>query len=540
MNDSLQHTQTELLAWRDKAIAEGWLPAGAAEGLNLDLAADPAQLFDGVDQRPLVVAFFGGTGVGKSSLINRLAGQSVARTGAIRPTSREVTVYAHASLSLARLPDQIPTEKVRVSSHMDTSMSQVVWIDTPDVDSVATEHRDQVLAWLPYIDVVIYVVSPERYRDDAGWRMLREAGDQHAWLFVLNQWDRGRPEQWDDFHAVLDQAGFADPKVFRTVCTGEEVDDDFAALRSTVEQLGEHSSVAELVEQAESAQSTRLRAAAADGVLALGPDSAVAEVEVAIDASFARRAKQIGEDLAWQIKTTGQQYAEEDGGWRQLLSGKRKVRIGKEESEFAAVWSERSDQHVEDALAEIGVRAAQLELPHEPLREALASVSAKTTDVVATQQRAALVKAIAKPGKLLHRWLFNTVAAVAAIMPLLTLGWIGYRVVGSFYTGNEAGGSYLGGNFAINSLLLLGVTWLLPALLREKIRPSLSAAVERGLEASVDASVGELAHQAKDALQDFDTQRKAQAASANQLVAQLPQQAKGQNSALSSLRPQQK
>jgi len=157
VSNLLKQTQAELQQWRDTAIADGWLPEQAGSSIDSALSEDPSQLFSGMEQRPLVVAFFGGTGVGKSSLLN------------------EVTVYAHESLSLTQLPAQIPADKVQVSSHSDAASSHVVWIDTPDVDSVATEHRDQVLAWIPYIDLLIYVVSPERYKDDAGWQMLREA-----------------------------------------------------------------------------------------------------------------------------------------------------------------------------------------------------------------------------------------------------------------------------------------------------------------------------------------------------------------------------
>jgi Uma2 family endonuclease len=43
----------------------------------------------------------------------------------------------------------------------------------------------------PHIDVLVYVVSPERYRDNKAWQLLLAEGGKHAWIFVLNQSDRG-------------------------------------------------------------------------------------------------------------------------------------------------------------------------------------------------------------------------------------------------------------------------------------------------------------------------------------------------------------
>src|SRR3954466_945464 len=43
---------------------------------------------------PLLVVLLGPTGAGKSSLLNTIAGASVSRAGALRPTTREAVLYA--------------------------------------------------------------------------------------------------------------------------------------------------------------------------------------------------------------------------------------------------------------------------------------------------------------------------------------------------------------------------------------------------------------------------------------------------------------
>ena len=69
--------------WAQQAVAENWLDAGqAAAILEIDHRS-PHSLFLSQELRPLIVAFMGGTGVGKSSLINRLAGQAIAKAGIV-------------------------------------------------------------------------------------------------------------------------------------------------------------------------------------------------------------------------------------------------------------------------------------------------------------------------------------------------------------------------------------------------------------------------------------------------------------------------
>jgi len=142
--------------------SEGWIdetPFGRAE------TASPGDLFNTeASDRPLVVGLFGGTGVGKSSLLNRLAGDSIARTGVVRPTSMEITAYTYIDKVIASLPDKFPQQYFSEVRHQNVKFKDVMWIDMPDFDSEETQNREQVLQWLPHIDVLLYVVTPERYR----------------------------------------------------------------------------------------------------------------------------------------------------------------------------------------------------------------------------------------------------------------------------------------------------------------------------------------------------------------------------------------
>ena len=132
--------------------AAGWLPSAD----RLIDTKSPVDLFTGAE-RPLVVGLFGGTGVGKSSLLNRLASAEIARTGVVRPTSMEITAYLHESVALNALPDHFDPASFSDNRHSNDALADVMWVDMPDFDSDETANKDQVLQWLPHIDLLIYV-----------------------------------------------------------------------------------------------------------------------------------------------------------------------------------------------------------------------------------------------------------------------------------------------------------------------------------------------------------------------------------------------
>jgi energy-coupling factor transporter ATP-binding protein EcfA2 len=210
------------------------------------------------------IGLLGPNGAGKSTLLNRLAGEAVARTGVERPTSFEATLYVHESVALADLPAHLPVEAVRVRRHRSTAHRDVLWIDAPDIDSTAEANRRAALAWLPHVDLVCYVVSPERYRDDAGWRVLRQRGHKHGWIFVLNRWDEGDPRQGEDFTGMLREAGFESPLLLRTCCLSRGTlpsPDEFDQLQAALTRLLEAHGVQELTRLGHSARLQELRTA---------------------------------------------------------------------------------------------------------------------------------------------------------------------------------------------------------------------------------------------------------------------------------------
>ncbi len=95
---------TQTKDWANQVIKHAWASEATLNNLLDYDARTPDSLFNDSASRPLIVAFLGGTGVGKSTLLNRLAGKDIARTGVVRPTSKEVTLFHHNSVKIAHRP----------------------------------------------------------------------------------------------------------------------------------------------------------------------------------------------------------------------------------------------------------------------------------------------------------------------------------------------------------------------------------------------------------------------------------------------------
>jgi energy-coupling factor transporter ATP-binding protein EcfA2 len=112
-----------------------------------------------------VVALIGGTGVGKSTLLNALAGSEVSLASARRPTTGKPVAWipTAAREELAPLLEWLGVEEIR--EHGDTWLPSVAILDLPDLDSIAKGHRTQVEDLLTRVDAVVWLSDPEKYRD---------------------------------------------------------------------------------------------------------------------------------------------------------------------------------------------------------------------------------------------------------------------------------------------------------------------------------------------------------------------------------------
>ncbi len=183
-----------------------------------------------------VVALAGATGSGKSSLFNTIVGAEIAPTGVTRPT----TSQARAAVFGEEVPgDLLDWLGVRHRHGVTAGdLDRLVLLDLPDHDSVQTDHRLEVDRLVELVDLMVWVLDPQKYADEALHEGYLAPLSDHAdsMIFALNHADsidEADRTQWRS-HAtdLLRDDGIAAPIVVETsATTGEGI----PALREILE-----------------------------------------------------------------------------------------------------------------------------------------------------------------------------------------------------------------------------------------------------------------------------------------------------------------
>jgi predicted GTPase len=139
-----------------------------------------------------VVALAGATGSGKSSLFNRLAGVDLSPVGVRRPTTPGAFACVWGSGDASELLDWLGVSAARRFGPVDDdALAGLVLLDLPDFDSVEAEHRVEVDRLLALVDVMVWVLDPQKYADRLVHRQYLSRFTRHRDVTVvaLNQAD---------------------------------------------------------------------------------------------------------------------------------------------------------------------------------------------------------------------------------------------------------------------------------------------------------------------------------------------------------------
>jgi len=486
---------TDAADWLQRTAASEWLePAGLTRSTPQN---EHREVFSS-KERPLVIGLFGGTGVGKSSLLNRLAGQKIARTGVVRPTSMNITAYMHEQVDVSHLPSGFPAEKLQQLKHQRTEYDNIVWVDMPDFDSDEIGNREQVLAWLPCIDILIYVVTPERYRDSQGWQLLRRDGYRHAWLFVINHWDRAEQAQFEDFRELLKTAGFVEPLIFRTDCSSDAASqDDFDDLIDVVAGLAERKLVEQLQQRGWLQRLAEMDERLATAAQTLGPGSQPGS----LNESWQQIWDSLSTDIHSHIDHPLREYAgryrtaasQKASAFRKLLgTGSQQTAISRQvavQYPARAVWDEWLQQRVDDKLVELIGRGSDFGVRTGKLKSELRGTATQFNQRVCEQLDAALAATLAQPGSWWQRRFSTIFRWLSVLLPVAVLLWSAARVFTGFYRGVEDPAALVGFDFLINALILAGFAAALPWLLGRLFQPSIAQTIPLALKDAVNKSL---------------------------------------------------
>ncbi|MGC4031449.1 MAG: isoprenylcysteine carboxylmethyltransferase family protein [Tepidisphaeraceae bacterium] len=154
---------------------EAAAPASAAVigRVKSDLAAAAFHRTRSAADKP-IVALVGGTGVGKSSIVNRLIGQDVTATSFRRTFTAGPVAITAGDLPLGFLalphedaveqPPRGQADRVILVRRHEPILAKLTVVDSPDVDGERPDHHavaDRVFRWA---DAVVFVVTPEKYQ----------------------------------------------------------------------------------------------------------------------------------------------------------------------------------------------------------------------------------------------------------------------------------------------------------------------------------------------------------------------------------------
>jgi GTP-binding protein EngB required for normal cell division len=228
---------------RARDLGEGRLPEATAAGIGelLERAARRRSL----SSEHTVVGFFGATGSGKSSLFNAVAGRELARVAVTRPTTSAPLAGVWGAEGSGALLDWLEVAQRHeleqpLAGAQAAGPEGLILLDLPDLDSTAVEHRRISERLAGKVDVLVWVLDPQKYADAAVHHGFIRPMAAHGavTLVVLNQIDRLRSGQLEpvlgSLRRLLEQDGLTGMRILPVSArTGEGV----ARLREEIARI---------------------------------------------------------------------------------------------------------------------------------------------------------------------------------------------------------------------------------------------------------------------------------------------------------------
>jgi GTP-binding protein EngB required for normal cell division len=229
------------------ATGESWLDPIVVARARVTLQRAATRIEFGADHT--VVALLGATGSGKSSLFNALARMEIAQVGVRRPTTSMPMACVWGEGGSEELLDwlDVPeSQRIIRESVLDADLQApligLVLLDLPDHDSADVAHRVEVDRLVTMVDLLIWVVDPQKYADDAlhSGYLQHMVGHDGVMVVVLNQIDRLDDEEGmacvRDLRRLLDGDGLsAVPMIPISAKRGDGVDDLRSVLAEVVQ-----------------------------------------------------------------------------------------------------------------------------------------------------------------------------------------------------------------------------------------------------------------------------------------------------------------
>ena len=307
--------------WADGAPS--WQPAEKCQALVHRLTQRAASLRIRLEA-PLLVATLGGTGTGKSALVNALVGAEVVETGRSRPTTMRPTLVCRPNLSPEMLG--IDPESVELVHRDLPALRDLVLIDCPDPDTTeenpspathlsppsTSDNLSRLRAILPKCDVLLVTATQQKYRSARVADELTAAAPGARLVFVETHADQDDDIR-DDWREVLG-ADRPSSHIFRVDSLGALAD-----AKNGLQPRGEFADLLDLLtRQMAGAAANRIRRANFLDLAAETLDAcharlneslpSVREVQTAIDQQRETLAKQIAGEMRTELLANRRQW----------------------------------------------------------------------------------------------------------------------------------------------------------------------------------------------------------------------------------------
>ncbi len=173
--------------------------------------------------------------------------------------------------------------------------------------------------------------------------------------------------------------------------------------------------------------------------------------------------------LAWSLQQLAAYYAEHTIDLMTASSASQ--------SSSSPIWDAWAQSHLDNALNEFVYQIHQAGLPSALFKRRLVGIREQALLLTRSEIELAARQALAKPGNGLQRGFLKVMHVCEIVLPLAAMTWVSYRVFMGYYNSN----AYLGVDFAVHSVLLIALTWLIPFFIAKKAQPSLQQSALRGV-----------------------------------------------------------
>ncbi|MBT5436517.1 MAG: GTP-binding protein, partial [Methylococcales bacterium] len=185
--------------------------------------------------------------------------------------------------------------------------------------------------------------------------------------------------------------------------------------------------------------------------------------------------------MVWPIQCMAADYAEKESHLFEGLFRRKKEREEPKKSVKTEFWDAWAQSRYEDELDQLILIADDQRLALTPLRQGLLPLRASAKSKVEAHVELAVRDALVKPGNGVQRFFMKLFAFLGAVLPLSAMSWVGYQVFEGYYQSGLTERAYLGTDFAIHSILLILITWLLPFFIQKQLKPSMEKVALKGL-----------------------------------------------------------